>query len=333
MYYFTLTVLFILFIITFLSRQTLKREIILLDYSHTLTLKGIGAILVLLSHIGNAYGIDYFNPLGGIGVALFLIVSGYGLNESYKKNDLKNFFQKRLTNVLIPYWIVVIFYWLVNTERFNIQLFVQSILLLHKISLNWFVYYILGWYFIFYIVKRYLKNDFWFLFVSLMALFFITENHIGEQAFSITIGIFISKNEEIKEFLSTKKDLLTIIFLSLGVIFSILFFWMKTKGLDIPSNYLIFNILQGVMKTSLALGIIEFTSLLDLFLYKGLLRVGKFSFEIYLVHAQILDVLGNNLISIVVFLTVLFVVSIFVHVMSNRIKHIGLYSLKSVKKQ
>lgn len=37
--------------------------------------------------------------IGGIGVALFLICSGYGLEVSYEKNGLKDFWMKRMLGV------------------------------------------------------------------------------------------------------------------------------------------------------------------------------------------------------------------------------------------
>lgn len=41
-------------------------------------------------------GITYFTPLGGIGVAIFLLLSGYGLNESCAKSGLTNWCKKQL---------------------------------------------------------------------------------------------------------------------------------------------------------------------------------------------------------------------------------------------
>lgn len=37
----------------------------------------------------------YINPFGGIGVVLFLFLSGFGCNESYKHKGLDNFWQKK----------------------------------------------------------------------------------------------------------------------------------------------------------------------------------------------------------------------------------------------
>lgn len=56
----------------------------LFNRNFTDSLRGIAILLVITSHIAGAIGTNLCTPLGGIGVALFLFLSGYGLNESYK---------------------------------------------------------------------------------------------------------------------------------------------------------------------------------------------------------------------------------------------------------
>lgn len=41
-------------------------------------LKGIAILMVVESHIGQAFGADFMSPLEPIGVFLFLFISGYG---------------------------------------------------------------------------------------------------------------------------------------------------------------------------------------------------------------------------------------------------------------
>lgn len=67
----------------------------LITKEETKLLKGIAIFFVVLSHIGNWLDLRYFAPLGGTGVALFLILSGYGLECSYQKNRLQKFWRKR----------------------------------------------------------------------------------------------------------------------------------------------------------------------------------------------------------------------------------------------
>lgn len=54
--------------------------------NYTTIIKGVAIIMVIMSHIGNVNDFRYLAPLGGIGVSLFLICSGYGLNESSKNS-------------------------------------------------------------------------------------------------------------------------------------------------------------------------------------------------------------------------------------------------------
>ena len=74
----------------------------LFNRNFTDSLRGIAILL----DIAGAIGTNLCTPLGGIGVALFLFLSGYGLNESYKAHVLKLFWIKRITKVLLPYFII-----------------------------------------------------------------------------------------------------------------------------------------------------------------------------------------------------------------------------------
>ena len=80
-----------------------------MDRNYTTTLKGISIFMIMLCHMACFWPSGRFlTPLGGIGVAIFLITSGYGLTESYKKTGLVNFWHKRLLKVYFPYAIVCI---------------------------------------------------------------------------------------------------------------------------------------------------------------------------------------------------------------------------------
>lgn len=48
-------------------------------------MKGIAILAVILCHLMGRFGsgTTLFTPLGGIGVSIFLMISAYGLNESY----------------------------------------------------------------------------------------------------------------------------------------------------------------------------------------------------------------------------------------------------------
>lgn len=77
-----------------------------MDY--TTIIKGIAISIIVYGHCGNNFGIRYLTPLGGIGVAMFLMLSGFGINESWKKNGHKQYWRKRFISFFVPYCIVEI---------------------------------------------------------------------------------------------------------------------------------------------------------------------------------------------------------------------------------
>lgn len=53
--------------------------------SNTKVMKGVAILAVMLCHLMGKFGggTTLFTPLGGIGVSIFLMLSAYGLNESF----------------------------------------------------------------------------------------------------------------------------------------------------------------------------------------------------------------------------------------------------------
>lgn len=80
-------------------------------------LRGLAIVFVVLGHIlGGTFGIidGHITSILGIGgVTIFLLLSGYGLYQSYQKNGLQGraYWDKKIEKVFIPYIIItVIFY-------------------------------------------------------------------------------------------------------------------------------------------------------------------------------------------------------------------------------
>lgn len=86
-----------------------------MNTSHTLELKGIAILMVVFSHIGYFLFADhrFLFPMsvgGGIGVNIFLLLSGFGLTSSemkYKKPVL-SFYAKRLKGIFVPMWLALL---------------------------------------------------------------------------------------------------------------------------------------------------------------------------------------------------------------------------------
>lgn len=87
----------------------------LFPYSLTNELKGFAIFAVLFAHIGYqlAPGTNYLFPLsilGGVGVNIFLFLSGFGLAISSvkKSTSLLTFYRKRLIKIYIPLWLTLV---------------------------------------------------------------------------------------------------------------------------------------------------------------------------------------------------------------------------------
>ena len=120
--------------------------------------KGIAILMVIISHIGQAFGVGFINPLGPIGVFLFLFISGYGLTVSYviKKNNFKGYIKKRFKKVYVPYILTVIMFvfWQIFQHVEITYVDLADYLLLIKLPQGSYWYLVLAfyWYFAFIVV-------------------------------------------------------------------------------------------------------------------------------------------------------------------------------------
>ena len=99
----------------------------LLSPSKTNAVRGICALAIFLFHI--IIGISssaVFHFWGGMFVAVFLILSGYGINESFHKHGLKDYWHKRLTKVIVPTLVFASCFSLFDPQR-NMQTLVSAL--------------------------------------------------------------------------------------------------------------------------------------------------------------------------------------------------------------
>lgn len=82
--------------------------------SLTQEMKGLAMILIVLSHIGyflfsNHQFLYPWSIMAGVGVDLFLFLSGFGLVMASQKKDLSvwQFYKKRLLRLFVPLWIIL----------------------------------------------------------------------------------------------------------------------------------------------------------------------------------------------------------------------------------
>lgn len=134
----------------------------------TTELKGLAILLIVISHVGYFLVTDtrFLWPLSiaaGVGVDLFLFLSGFGLTASQLKNNLgvKDFYRKRLFKLFLPFWLTLIIFFSLDffliksgyswqyVGRSFLGLFPQADLYHDLNSPFWYFSFILGYYLIF----------------------------------------------------------------------------------------------------------------------------------------------------------------------------------------
>ena len=89
--------------------------------SVTNELKGLGILTVVFAHFAymKVTNSDFLFPLSiiaGVGVDLFLFMSGFGLTVGMLKKPMKvsDFYKKRVIKIFIPFWIALIIMFLAD---------------------------------------------------------------------------------------------------------------------------------------------------------------------------------------------------------------------------
>lgn len=156
-YFAFLTLLMIVsYLLGFVNRPTKFQW---MDRNYTTAIKGFAILTVVWAHSGAMLSVEGIQFIAGIGVALFLICSGYGLEISYEKNGLNDFWKKRLLGVCLPFWVVELVGLLV-TGDFSVKTYLLDFCFLKPATgYGWFMGYIVICYLIFYIVKRFIKDS------------------------------------------------------------------------------------------------------------------------------------------------------------------------------
>ena len=277
------------------------------DRSNTSFLKGIAILLVMMCHlVGSIFqgSVRIFTPLGGIGVSIFLLLSGYGLNESFDKAGLEKWWRKRFLTILLPYIIVESgLYWTVH--EWDALSFLLDIALVKPLYSNgWYLNYLLLWYVIFYIVMSvpHLKEHKVIVFsIISFALFlrFATSSPIrAEQSVSFLTGIILSDYKE-RECIRKVEDWKSGILLTIVGVF---FLGMKQTALIRSSPQIIYSFIELLIKLPCGLGICFMTiSVSKHMKLKVFGIIGAISYELYLIHGYVLEYIPKSPTGVIMF--------------------------------
>lgn len=297
------SVIFYGFLLIFIRK---KQDEGILSKEVTSELKGFAIFTVIFSHIGYFLSSDPrflypFSILAGVGVNLFLFLSGFGLAFSHFNSPISpfSFYKKRLSKIFIPLWIIITIFLLTDFfvlhRSYPLPEIIYSFLGFYPradIFLNldsplWYFSVILFYYLIFplvYIKKFPLLSPILVLTLSLLVLNLPLPINVDVlklyklhflafplgMLFGLTIQNFRFKLNRVLKFLILTIAVLIFIFTSVN------------SGVGQDSN-----IEQSIsLLTTLSLLII-FS--LSKFNFKLLSFFGVYSYEIYLLHWPILS--------------------------------------------
>ncbi len=303
-----------------------------MDRNYTTAIKGVAILTVIWAHSGARLSIGGIQFIAGIGVALFLMCSGYGLEISYEKSGLNGFWKKRLLSVYLPFWGVELV-GLLATGNFTAEKYLRDVCFLKSTtSYGWFMEYIFVCYLVFYALKKFVADDkmqmkvllgtftVWFM---LESVFFANPDMPflrARQMLSFPCGVLLARNkEQLEQKLDRSKN---IIILIVGGAVCVLF--MIVTQLNTVKNlpYLISNTMALLTCLPMAISIMIYgKSFGGLFRNKMLAVTGMISYEIYLVHVFTLRIVKQSAISICIFVLITYILAYILHLGMRKVKN------------
>ena len=270
----------------------------MLSRTNTQALKGFAAIGIFVFHIILGYDISpVFNMWGGLFVAVFLILSGYGLEESYREKGLDGYWRKRLEKVVLPFVFFVCAYnYLFSFLSPEMSMHRCLDELLYIIPTFWFVFFILECYVVYWIGTRFMPGRLRWLFFVVCALVCLNietpSGHLeAEQSFSFLAGVLLSMNKRRLEVLSTKEICRwTLLLLFIGAVF----FGMKAvPTLHELKGSIAYNYMLCPFRLTTGLAAIPLLTMLRLGKSRLMQTAGKYSLEIYVAHIPFIGMITD----------------------------------------
>lgn len=259
----------------------------------TVYLKAIAILFVVFGHIG-------IIPTGGaVGVEMFLVLSGYGIHQSYLRKGLKNFWKNKLDKIWLPFmmWELIITSFFIITKSntsFNSSSIVEiftSIIGVNTYNVldktMWYIPYLFIEYFLFWVIYRYgnkIKS-----FILFLSLTFVVSCIAYKGLFPRYTGLWIyTLGFPIGVFYSQYLDKLKWHNAFCIIAFGLLLWPVATKHVIL---YFLFVTIIGLMTIAIPNIVEQIPEL------KALKYIGENSFYIYLFEAVVINICGYYLTS------------------------------------
>lgn len=303
-----------------------------MDRNYTTAIKGLSILTVVWAHSGAMLSVGGIQFIAGIGVALFLMCSGYGLEISHEKNGLIGFWKKRLLGVCLPFWAVELI-GLLATGTFSIETYLLDFCFSKPATAyGWFMGYIVTCYLLFYAVKKLVKDSRMQMLTlfGVFAIWFVLESAFfanpdmpflrARQMLSFPVGVLLAANKnQIERTLTKTKNIL--ILMGGG---TVCLLFMAITQLNVVKNlpYIVSNALALLTCLPMAIGIMVFGKSFGMIFENKLLAVtGMISYEIYLVHAFTLGMIKPSVVSVIAFVVVTFTLAYATYFIIGKMKN------------
>lgn len=273
----------------------------LISKEETKILKGIAILMVVVEHIGQVLDIGIVNPLGPIGVFLFLFLSGYGLTCSYQLKGRVGFLQKRVLKVYLPYAFTVLLFvgwcYLINMYHSISEIVQYFVLVKLPQGSYWYLVLLFYWYIIFYISTYYmnalLKMGMIFIVATLVIIVVHDFNRLFIWQFaSFPAGVIYAKKAEVARIIEyrIKNFRGGILFLIVAVVMVGL---KKMPYVEARELGMVDTLLQIGITWTIGGFVLIFREIFIRvgWIKKVLLLIGGISYELYLAHVLPLDYL------------------------------------------
>lgn len=269
------------------------------DLKNTQAMRGFWCLVVILVHVPEMYQNRIQDMIGSfayIGVTFFFMTSSYGLtiSQDIKPEGIKTFWRKRLLKILVVSWICNLLSKLVNLILLNKAFTIMNILMVG----SW-IKWLLACYFAFWISNIVLKKPIlWkiaticLVVIGSFIMYYL--KHTGmvgttweTECYGFIWGILLASFDRGFKSAFLKKWWIKLVF-SAVVAFVLGTTYIKFKVVPFAGDY--------ILKFVLGLSIILFILIANLrieFGNKVSLFLGSISFEIYLIHGSVFEVLKS----------------------------------------
>lgn len=285
----------------------------LVSQESSVSLRGIAALSVLLYHLapttenGSLLPKFYSFGAGGLAVAFFFFLSGYGLQKQYilhRDSYRRSFFKKRIPNILIPLILFVVIYRLTYFalgKTYTFQNLISDIRIgIPFVAHSWYLITILLFYLFFWLMMTVLREHvFWMPIIScgwylLYAFICIKLKYLMfwfDTAHLLPFGMLCAVHEQKILNALNKKWIYYSVFAASFLSFFLVIPAFYSNGLTMNIQlFFILTISRGVLFTTIVL-LLQHKIKND----NPVLRYfGKISLEIYLIHGLVFYLLRGD---------------------------------------